>query len=179
MCTPSAGVFNSSSGLISNVLKGAGLVNSTTSILGAFNSDKENLAYRTQIALNNAKIAENEALRQKQLGIENARLEKISGLQELGKIQARNSASNLDMMSQTNKMIYRDALNYAQTNANQIKNKYDLQADNYFNQANKYLNEAKKYKKQYSDYVLDYSFAALGKYGQVALDWYQDYKEDK
>ena len=174
MCSPNTILIERSSQLVTDALQGIGRIGTAASVLSDYKTSKDNYKYRTQVALNNAKMAQNEALKEKQLGIEKARLEKISGLQKISKMQAKNSASNLDMMSQTNRLAYQDALDYSNANANLVKSQHDLQAQNYFNQANSYLNQAQIYKKQYRQSMFDYTFNALGKYGQVASDWYQN-----
>lgn len=173
MCTPTMIASQASSGLFEGVLKGIGALNSAVTTISGYKANKENYAYRTQIALNNAKIAQNEALRQKQLGIEKARLEKINALQDLSKMQARNSASNFDAMSQTNKYAYQDMFNISNVNAKAIDEQYSMQSDKYFNQATNYLKQADDYKRQHDQSVFNYSFNALGKFKQVADDWYQ------
>ncbi|MBR5303652.1 MAG: hypothetical protein IKU37_02365 [Candidatus Gastranaerophilales bacterium] len=177
MCTPGAIVSNASSSLLGGIFKGVGVLGSVVSTVSDYKTNKDNNEYRMQVALNNAKIAQNEALRQKQLGIEKARREKISGLQEISRLQAKNSASNLDMSSYTNKIAYQDVLNFYDTNSQTAKSQYDLQANNYFNQANSYLNQAQIYKNQYNQSIFDYSLNALGKFNRVAADWYKNGEE--
>ena len=174
MCTPTSGLIepatNAFSGLFS-VVKGTGQV---ISGISQYKNNKANYAYQTQIALNNAKIAQNEALRQKQLGLEKSRLEKISTLQEVNKLKAKNASHGLDLMSSTNQMAYEDVWNLGDLNSDLIKKEYDYNANSYFNQANSHLNQANNYKKQYKQSVFDYSLNALGKIGQVASEWYEN-----
>ena len=65
-------------------------------------NDNQQLKYQTQIAINNAKQAQNEALRQKQIGIDEARLEKIKGMQKLNSQIAKNSANGFSDASSSN-----------------------------------------------------------------------------
>ena len=177
MCTPNLISSDLPSGFLGAAFKGVEAVQNVSSTILNYKTNKDIYAYRTQIALNNAKVAQDEAMRQKQLGIEKSRLEKISGLQEVNKLKAQNSASGLDAMSQTNTLNYQDALNLSKINANSTKKEYDSQADSYFDQAHSYLNQAQTYQKQYNQSLFDYSLNALGKLGRVSNDWYGNRKE--
>ena len=106
--------------------------------------------------------------------LEKSRLEKISTLQEVNKLKAKNASHGLDLMSSTNQMAYEDVWNLGDLNSDLIKKEYDYNANSYFNQANSYLNQANNYKKQYKQSVFDYSLNALGKIGQVASEWYEN-----
>lgn len=164
MCVPSANLAGS---ILNTAISGA-------KAIGEVSNMKSNYAYQTQIALNNAKNAQNEALRQKQLGIEKSRLEKISGLQEVNKLKAINAANNLDMMSGTSQLSYQDIENSANISANSIKSAYDATSESYFARANSYLETAKNYKKDYNKSIFNYSLNALGKMNQVANEWYEE-----
>lgn len=177
MCTPNTFLPTESSNLLNSVFKGVGVANTIASTLSDYKTYKTNAAYRTQITLNNAKNAQNEANRQRQLGIEQSRVQKIKGIQEANLLKAKNSASGLDLMSQTNKYAYQDAYNMANLNALSTKKEYENQAINYFNQANSYLNQAYQSNKQYNQTIFDYSLNALGKFNQVANQWYENREE--
>lgn len=140
----------------------------------SYSKIKSNADYRVQIALNNAKNANNQALREKQLGIEKSRLEKISGLSEASKIKAINSASNLDSSSQTNNLNYLDAINLSYSNSQNIKNNYDIKAQSYFDKANSYINQANMYEKNYNNSLLAFADNALGKTQKVSANWYSN-----
>lgn len=148
----------------------------TTSAFSEYKTNKNNYDYRKQVALNNAKTAQNEAMRQKQLGIEASRKEKISALQEVNKTRARNSASNLDSMSETNKIAYSGMIDLSESSAKNTQKEYDLRSHDYFNQANDYLNQINYYKKDYTNSFLTTTYNALGKYKKVADDWYGNEK---
>lgn len=175
MCTPSVNTFLPTDSFNPfSMIKGISTVSDTVS---SYYTNKANSAYQVQSALNSAKIAQNEAMRQRQLGIEKSRLEKISALQEVSKLQARNSASNLDSMSQTNKLAYQDALNLANINADTVQKEYNTNANSYFNQANNYYNQASSYKEKYNQSLFSYSMNALNKASQVASVWYENRNE--
>ena len=162
MCTPSNGTLQAISSIIG-----------VTNDYWEHRQNKENYEYRTQVALNNAKKAENEARRQEQLGIEKSRQEKIEGIQKANQLKAINSASNLDVNSQTNMLAYEDIMEYSDFNADNILNQYEQSANNYFNQANSYLEEVQQYKKQYNQSLFDFALNALGKTQNVADSWYK------
>lgn len=138
---------------------------------------KANNEYRMQVALNNANAAKEEALRQQQLGINKSRQEKISGLYEANKLKAQNSASGLDIQSQTSEMMYQDVLNNSFSEAENTKNEYNTVAKSYFDQANSYLQEAGATNKQYNNSVFSNAMNALGKTGKVTSSWYDTLKD--
>lgn len=138
------------------------------------NQKKSNNEYRKQIAINNAQNAKNEALRQQQLGINQARIEKISGVQEANRLNARNAASGLNASSQTAKFAYDDILNASNNSAEMIKNQYNQNAKSYFQQANNYLNQASQYNNSFKNDIFNSSYNALGKIGSVSSDWYKN-----
>ena len=150
-------------------------VKAVSSVLGQVSSISQNISesnYRTQVAINNAESAKNEALRQRQLGIEEARQEKISGLQEANKLAARNAASGLDISGQTSSLGYDDVLNNAGSNAKSIQDSYNLKSESYMEQANSYLESAKINKKNTKNYLLNYALTGLGDAGMAASSWY-------
>ncbi|MBQ8848479.1 MAG: hypothetical protein IJ003_05995 [Candidatus Gastranaerophilales bacterium] len=134
-------------------------------------NDNQQLKYQTQIAINNAKQAQNEALRQKQIGIDEARLEKIKGMQKLNSQIAKNSANGFDAYSQTNIENYSDIYSDTLNSANAVKNNYDNSAIDYFQTANEYLNQAKQTKKQYNSNLFKKGMTYLGQFNKVADSW--------
>lgn len=175
MCYPSGGVGVNTPG-IGNLL--FNLTSSLASNATEYYANKDNLKYRTQIALNNAKNAQNEALRQKQLGIDSARLEKIEGIRAANILKAQNSATGLDVSSQTSKYSYEDVYQQADINANLARKEYDLNSSAYFRQANNYLNEVNNYQKSYNNALFNNALNALGKTQKVAEEWYDKKTEE-
>ena len=167
MCTP----FGAT-----NTLNAISLITDTVS---GFSSLKANNDYRTQVAINNAKTSQNEALRQKQLGIEKARLERIEGLNEVSKQKAINAASNMDLASTSNQLGYEDLNSKANLNANLVKKEYDTNANSYFKQANSYLNQASSYARDYNNSLLNLSMNALGQAKKVSDDWYDNIEKEQ
>lgn len=162
MCIPSDGAMQA----ISTIVGG-------TNDYWEYRQEKENYEYRTQVALNNAKKAENEARRQEQLGIEKSRQEKIEGIQKANQLKAINSASNLDINSETSMLAYEDILEYSDFNAENILNQYEQNANNYFDQANSYLEDVQQYNKLSNQSLFDYALSALGRTQNVADSWYK------
>ena len=134
--------------------------------------------YRTQAALNNVKIAQNEALRQQQLGINAARQEKIDGIRERNMMIAKNAASGFNIDSGTNLYNYQDTIDKANLNADIVKNSYDIKADSYFNQANSYLSGAGQYQTEYKNSLFNTAHNTLGGMKKVADDWYKVKKKE-
>lgn len=156
-----------------------GLVQSVGSNILSAKAESKNLKYKTQIALNNAKSAQNEALRQQQLGIEEARKEKIEGIKEANLQTAKNAASGLDAASSTSIQNYQDTIDTANANAASVKNQYDLKADSYFDSANSYLNQINEYNNSYNASLYSNAINSLGSVGKVAGKWYESKKEGK
>lgn len=137
------------------------------------NQQSKEFKYRQQLAINNAKNANNEALRQKQLGIDESRKEKILGLKEASRQKAINSAGNFNLNSETLNFGQNDILNQYNNQAKAIENSYNLKSDYYFNQANSYLNQANQTNKSYKNYVFNTSINSLNELSQVSQEWYK------
>ena len=123
-------------------------------------------------------MAQNEALRQKQLGIEESRKEQIKGINKVNALLARNSASGLDANSLTNQYGYSDILKESEINSGLIKKEYDLAASEYFNKASSYFNEANINNSSYNQSLFNNAVNALGKTTKVATDWYVNSREE-
>lgn len=167
-------VVGSSANIVDTVFGIVGGASNLANKVSSYKANKTNYEYQTQLALNNARMAQEMGLTQKQLGIEKSRLEKIESLQKISKIKAQNSASGLDSMSGTNKLVYDDVAYANEINAQAIKNSYDISAKSYFNQANNYLNQANNYKELYKKSLFNQSMNALGQFGKVASSWYEN-----
>ncbi len=134
--------------------------------------NKQNAKYRIQASISNAQNAANEALRQRQLGIENARKEKLEGMKESGKLAAKNASNGFDIYSDTNNYNMQSITDSANAQAQEVDKKYNRVADDYYNRANEYLRGANQYRKQYNSSVWDEAFAVLGSTNNVAKNWY-------
>ena len=151
------------------------LFNTSNSVL----AQKSNNDYRTQVALYNAKQAQNEAHRQQQIGIEKARVQKIEGIYQANNVLAKQSASNLDGTSFNSNLAYQDILDNSNMQSKVVKNEYFSKANDYFKQANSYLNQLNYNQKQYNKNLVYTGLTGLGQTYQVASDWYQEQKEEK
>ena len=152
-----------------------GVTNETVKII----NEKKNIEYRTRVALNNAKVAQNEALRQKQLGIDKSRMEKIAGIQEANKQKALSAASNLSLDSFTTKLNYEDNLDISELQADFIQNDYNAKAQGYFNQANNYIDQAKTYNRNYNTSLFRNALNALGKAAKVSNEWFENQRTNE
>lgn len=130
--------------------------------------------YRSQVAITNAKNAQNEAKKQIQLGIEKSRNEKISGIQKANALLAQNASSNTDAFSQTNLQNFSDIKDISFSNADSIQDGYYAKADTYFSKANSYLYANKVNNQNYKNSLYKTALNSLGNYTQVALDWYSE-----
>ena len=158
------------------------IISAATTTVGTIASAKQanqeikNSNYRTQVALNNAQNAKSEALRQKQLGIEEARKEKIEGIKKVNAIKAKSASSGFDTDSYTNSLNYTDTLNEAYSNAETIEKNYNQKAGNYMEQANAYLGQAgyiqdNRPKTTNTGFILK----ALGESKLASNNWYEIY----
>lgn len=108
-------------------------------------AQQEYYNYQAQQDEKNAKIAEQNALKERQGGIEDARMQRIKTLQTIGKQQTAmasngidiTSGSALDMIEDTRAMGELDALNIL-ANSERTAQNYLQQSDNFTSQA--YLN---------------------------------------
>ena len=174
MCVPgiSASASSADNPLITAGERIFSAVSEGSSSILPFVSSKKNYEYRRRVAINNANLAYREGLRQKQLGIEQSRVEKISGFKEANKLLAKNSASGLDVASQNNALAYQDLLNASEINADLKQREYDYSANDYFNKANQYLNSADEAMFDYNQSVFDNSLNALGRLNKVSNVWF-------
>ena len=169
MCVPGVSAFDNVQGIIG-----------VASTVGDFVQERKENKYRTQVAVNNAKNAQNEALRQKQMGIEKAREEKIAGIEQKNRQIAINSAGGFDAMSGTNQYSYQDIKDKANSSAISAQKSYNLQADSYFDTANSYLKQANEYNRSYNASFFQNSLQYLGNASKVAQNWYsKGSKENK
>jgi len=152
-----------------------GILGTATSIIPSinnYNEQKSNLNYRTALALKNMEDSKNQAYAQKQLGIEEARKQKIAGIKEANDIMTQNASGGLNVFSGNNFYNYEDTIENAYSNAKSTQNSYDVRADNYFENAKSYLNEAKSYKKQKKSLGWNLAATALGQTNTVAKKWF-------
>ena len=137
-----------------------------------YNQQSKANEYRSQVAINNIKSAQDEAKRQIQLGIEKSREEKILGIKKANALLAKSASSNTDAVSDSNLQNYYDIQDMSNLNAQNIQNEYNLKADAYFDKANSYLNSYRTSQKTYRNSVLKNAVNSLGGYSKVASSWY-------
>jgi len=154
------------------------VVNTAAGVVSQQKQIKNNNEYRVKVAQNNATIANSEGLRQKQIGINKSRQEKIAGIKEANRLKAVNSASGFDLNSSTAMQNYGDILNLSKIDADITKSQYDTSANSYFQQANSYLSQANLYNEQYNNSVFSNTLNALGKTAKVASNWFDNENND-
>lgn len=162
------------SSILSGIASIAGIINKVNDV----NQTVQEQDYRAQVAINNAKTAENEALRQRQLGIDESRREKILGFQEANKMAAKNAASGFNVSSETMTYGYNDVLSSAYSNAESIKEAYELNAQSYDDQAKSYYESASLAKENAKNYLLNSALVGLGQASLAASDWYNKRQEE-
>ena len=153
---------------------GQAIVNAATSITSnviSYKQEEANNEYRNQIAINNIKNAQNEAKLIKQTGIEEARQERIKGLQELSRQKAQNASSGFDINSNSYQQNYEDILDGYNSNAQNIENAYDRKAQSVNNSQNTIASEAIYSQNQYNLNQYKNAINSLGNYTQVASNW--------
>lgn len=147
----SAGVASSTTAaawgiLGTGALIGSGVIGTVGGVVGNIYQGKSQQAmynYQAQVDRNNAKIAQENANQERQAGLEDARLQRIKTLQNIGVQKSALAANNLDvtegtpldMLEDTAVMGELDALNI-QHNAERRALNYEQQAYNYSNQSN-------------------------------------------
>lgn len=152
-----------------------GIIGISTAVFPAINEyqeQKSTLNYRTSLALKNMENAKQEAYAQKQLGIEEARKQKISGLKESKKLMAQNASGGFSISNGNNLYNYNDMIDENYSSAQDIQNTYNIRSDNYFEKAKSYLNEAKNYQNSKKIAKFNSIKTALGNTTQVAKKWY-------
>ena len=158
---------------IGNVIKGVvGVASAVIPSAASYSSAKESLNYRTSLALKNMEEAKNDAKVQKQLGIEEARKQKIEGLRRANALMAQNASNGFSFDSGTNYLGYEDSVDSAYQNAFASQNIYNLRADNYYEKARNYLNDAKYYQKEKKNLGKGFALNMLGNSRSVASKWF-------
>jgi len=158
---------------VDSVVKGVAIVARTVvPAVKTYQEQKDNLKYRTNLALNNMKEAKNNALAQKQAGIEEARKQKISGLRLANEMFNQNASYGFEADSGNNLYNYDDTIENYYNTAFDTQHTYDVRADNYFESANEYLKSAKSYQQQSKKVGWKVTKNALGNTTSVASKWF-------
>jgi len=132
---------------------------------------KQSDKYRAQVAAVNINNAKNEALKEQQLGIEEAREKKIEGIRKANALLAQNSANGFDSSSATSNLNYLDVLDSYNSDAQNALNKRYENADNYLAKAKNYLNQYYYSSKSVSPYAG--AINSLNSAKKVADSWYK------
>lgn len=148
-----AGTVISTAPVLTGILAGAanlslaaGAIGGVVSGVSAYQQGKSQQAmydYQSQVATNNAKIANNNAALERQEGIEESRLQRMKTIQAVGTQQAAMAANGLDITQGTPLDVIEDTSAMGELDALQVQYNserkalaYEAQANNFTNQAN-------------------------------------------
>lgn len=148
-----AGAVVSTAPVLTGILAGAanlslaaGAIGGVVSGVSAYQQGKSQQAmydYQSQVATNNAKIANNNAALERQEGIEESRLQRMKTIQAVGNQQAAMAANGLDITQGTPLDVIEDTSAMGELDALQVQYNserkalaYEAQANNFTNQAN-------------------------------------------
>jgi len=160
---------------IGNVIQGVmSVASAVIPAVSTYNQQKETLKYRTSLALNNMEEEKQEGYAQRQLGIEEARKQKLAGLRKSAELMAQNASSGFAVDSGNNLYSYEDTINSSYQDAFDVQHARNIRADNYFDKARQYLNEAKSYQSEKKKLSKHSFINALGNTGQVASRWFSN-----
>lgn len=164
MCVPA---------MIGTALKASDLIfSASSSVIGLYDNAKTQ-EYQTQAAIANAKNSINEANYQRQQGIEESRKQKLEGQKQANEQKAQAGAMGFDVNSDTNIMNFQDTLDFADYEAQETKNKYDLISKQYLDKANDYLSSANINTSSYNSNLYSKAINYLGSTNRVAQNWYK------
>ena len=152
-------------------------INTATSITKTvldMNHQTKNNEYQAQIAINNIKNAQNEAKRQTQIGINEARREKISGIRKANEVLARNAASAADSVSGSAFLNFNNTLNEGFSASKEIQDEYNYRAGKYYEKANDYAYNFKISEKNYKNSLYNTALNSLNSFSNVAASWYKE-----
>lgn len=130
------------SAIVSAVSAIAGTAVSVTSAVQSANAQKAQYEYQSKIAQKNANIAQANADQKRQEGIEEARMQRIKSLQNVGSQQAAMAANGIDVSSGTALDIAEDTAAMGELEALTTRYNYESQALAYEQQAENYNNQS-------------------------------------
>ena len=136
------------------------------------NNSAKNQEYQTQVAIANAKNSINEAKYQRQQGIEESRKQKLEGKRQASEQMAQASAMGFDVNSDTSLFNFQDTIDYANSEANETQNKYDLISKQYLDKANSYIENSNVDIDNYNSNLYSKAINYLGSTKRVAPSWY-------
>ena len=164
MCVPT---------IVETTLKAGEMVFSAgSSVLGLYDNAKTQ-EYRTQVAIANAKNSANEASYQKQLGIEESRKQKLEGQRQASEQMAQAGAMGFDINSDTSLMNFQDTIDFANNEAQETEDKYDLISKQYLDKVNDYLTSANISTDSYNSNLYSKAINYLGSTNWVSKNWYK------
>ncbi len=123
----------------------AGIAGTALGAVGSYQSGKAQAAaygYQARVAAENQKIAMNNAAMERQLGLEEARRQRISTLQAIGKQEVSLAANGVDVGYGTSLDIIEDTAMLGELDALTIEYNSEKKARNYEIEASNFANEA-------------------------------------
>lgn len=127
-------------GIISGVASAAV---GTVSAIQASNAQKAEYEYQAKVAQDNAKTAQINATEARQKGIEDARLQRIKTLNQIGALKTAQAANGIDILTGTSLDLIEDTQTMGELDAmnsiydaEQKARNYEISAGNYENESN-------------------------------------------
>lgn len=130
---------------VANAALALGTIGSIVGGVASYQSGKNTQAmynYQAQINENNAKIANNNAAQERQSGLEEARLQRMKTLQNIGSQQAAMAGNGIDITSGTALDTIEDTAQFGELDALMIEYNSEKTALNFEQQANNFANQA-------------------------------------
>ena len=179
MCIITSSAIGTAVGIVSAITAVASTALGVTSGITSANQQKAYYEYQANVAKENAKIAESNAGLERQQGIEEARLQRMKMLQNVGSQQAAMAANGVDISQGTPLDVIEDTaaigeLDSLQTRYNYERRavQYEQQAQNFSNQANMNLISGQNAYSAGRIGAIQTGLAGMSKIGDVASKWY-------
>lgn len=135
-------------------------------------AEQNNFEYQKQVAISNYNSNLDESYRQKQLGIEEARKEKIEGMYQANLLASKNASSGFSLYSDTTQENYNNIIDSYNAKANSTLENYEVNAEKYANKANLFLKQSENLTSKYNNSLFKNAMTSLGNSTLVNPQWY-------
>ena len=146
LATKAAAIASTALAVGANTLIGtAALAPTALGAVSSYSQGKSQQAmynYQAQVDKQNAEIANKNAAQERQIGIEEARLQRFKTLRAVASQQSAMAANGMDVTQGTSLDIIQDTAAMGELDALQIQSNYEQKALAYEQQANNYINNA-------------------------------------
>lgn len=159
--------------VVNAVIQGVNAAVSTASTVNKYKETSANAKYQTAAAIANMKAARDTAYEERQKGIEEARKERLAGIQKASLLMAKNAAGGFSVDDGTNLYNQEAILDLYEEEAENTRNKYEFSANKYLKQANNYLNQANQISANAKRDLYSIALTGLGSTTSVAKKWYE------